>query len=422
LFPWLALHVGKSPCAGFVTERKVEVAEERKVPDGPERGLPPAIKTRAFTLQLNELPDLSDEATPLDEYCHRDRGKLSEADLAEVIDSLRQEKQLDPVQVAKDERGGWVLLTGHRRVAALYFLAKKKVAGFGPSMAVAALEVTGTTPQDRLVRSVADNEVRERLDQKERLLVVQKFDRAGVAKKRAASALAISEKSYERDLRVARQPRMLDHVLKDHLAPGDASTLIQAAEKNHRAKELYDHIDHWVERTRQDIQKLDELQKAEIGKGLKPAELLVKNHLSAQVFEGWLESLERGTPFTDSAEFNFEATLDRKSGKLRVERLNIDTTEASVLDLAKLGAKLTQLGKRVLAEAQRKQQLEQLRQLPGPQAALENDPSPYDTSALLEFGLESAVGKLQNDAGPEVELAAEEVAPEAAADEATDGD
>src|SRR5262249_8850007 len=152
-------------------------AEEKKSPDATERSTP---KTRAITVQLKELPDLSDEKTPLDEFCHRQREKLTEAYLTEVIESLRLEKQLEPVQVAKDERGKWQLLTGHRRIAALYLLAKQGVAGFTPSMVVAALEVIGTSPQDRLVRSVADNEVREKLDQKERIRVVQKFAKAGV--------------------------------------------------------------------------------------------------------------------------------------------------------------------------------------------------------------------------------------------------
>jgi hypothetical protein len=288
-------------------------------------------------------------------------------------------------------------------------------------MAVVALEIQGGTEHDRLVRSVADNEVRQKLDQKERLLVVQKFAKAGIPKERAAAALAISVKSYERDLRVATQPRMLKHVLEDHLAPGDASTLIQAAEKNHRAMDFFNYFDQWVEQKIQEIQKLDQLQKAETDKGLKPAELLVKSYLNAQVFDSWLEALERGTPFTDAAEFNFEATLDKKSGKLRVDRLNIDTAEASVLDLAKLGAKLTQLGKRVLAEAQRKQQLEQLRQMPGPQAALENDPSPYDTDVLKEFGLDDVAGQLEEELGPETRPA-EESNQEESAEETREGE
>jgi ParB-like chromosome segregation protein Spo0J len=399
------------------------MAEERKPPDVPERSTPASPKTRALTLQLKELADLSDEKTPLDEYCHRPKEKLLEAYVSEVVESLRQEKQLEPIQVFKDERGKWQPLTGHRRIAALYILAKQGVAGFSPSMAVAALEVLGASPQDRLVRSVADNEVRQKLDQKERLLVVQKFARAGVSKERGAAALAISVKSYERDLRVAQQPQMLEHVLRDHVSPGDASALILTAEKNHRLKEFLDHFDGWVKRKEAEIEELDRLRKAEADKGLKPAELLVKNHLSQQVFTGWLEALERKAKFTEEAGFNFEATLDKKSGKLRLERLNIDTQEASVMDLVKVGAKLSQLGKRVLAMAQRKSDLEKLEMPSGAQAALAKDPSPYDREVLKEFGLEDVAPLLEMEVrAEEPQTPANEPEPEDNEEEPTGGE
>jgi len=370
------------------------MADEKKVPDGPGR---PPPKTKPVSVQLKDLPDFSDEKTPLDEYCHRHRDKLSEAYLAEVAESLREEKQLEPVQTAKNDRGKWELVTGHRRIAGMYILAKRGVPGFSLDMPVAALEVIGASPEDLLVRSVADNEVRQKLDAKERLLVVQKFAKAGVPKKRGAAALAISEKSYERDLRVAQQPRMLEHVLKDHLMPGDASALILAAEKQHRMQQFLDHFDGWVERKEVAIQEQDRLSKAETDKGLKAADLLVKNHLTQQVFDGWLEALDRNAGFTDRAEFNFSASFDRKSGKLRVERLNVDTQVASVLDLAKLGSKLTQLGKRVLLMAQHKRLLEQMEAAEGPQAALGQNPSPYDTDVMKEFGLSDVAELLEQE-------------------------
>ncbi len=408
---------GEPARAGPLSSRSSEMPDDKKTPDVPGRSPP---TTKAITAQLKELPDFSDEKTPLDEHCHRPKEKLTQPYLEQVIESLRQEKQLEPIQVYKDDRGKWQVLTGHRRLAAMFLLAKQGAAGFSLSMAVQALEVIGASPQDRLVRSVADNEVREKLDQKDRLLVVQKFAKAAVPKERAAAALAIGVKSYERDLRVATEQRMLDHVLKDHLAPGDASTLIQAAHKAHRAKDFYDHFDQWVQRTEKEIAELDRLSKAETDKGLRPADLLVKNHLNQPVFDGWLESLERGTAFTDKAEFNFEATLDKKSGKLRVGRLNVDTAEATPLELVKIGSKLSQLGKRVLAAAQRKIQLEKEAPL-GAQAALEKDPSPFDTDVLKDFGLEGVAEQLEKEVRAESK-AADEAKPESAQKEPTEGE
>ena len=224
---------------------------------------------------------------------------------------------------------------------------------------------------------------------------------------RGAAALAISVKSYERDLRVAKDPIMLEHVLKDHLAPGDASKLIQAAEKKRRQKDLHEHFEKWVKGKETEIQELDRISKAETDKGLKPADLLVMNYLTKQVMDGWLEALERGTAFTDETAFNFEATLDKKTGKLRVERLNVNTQEESVMNLVKLGSKLTQLGKRVLATAHQKHVIETMMEPQGPQALAVQNPSPYDTDVLKEFGLEDVADQLKKELGAEENAAAE---------------
>jgi ParB-like chromosome segregation protein Spo0J len=353
------------------------------------------IRVKEITVELHELLNFSDPKVT-DNWGQRAKDKYTEASLADVMESLIHDKQLEPVQVFRNEHGRWELLTGHRRVAAMYILASRKVAGFSLTMPVLALEVTGGTFQDHLVRSVADNETSVKLDQKERLQVAAKFAKAGVGKERAASALAISVKSYERDLRVATNPRMLAHVLQDHLNPGDASTLIQKGEKNPRMSEFLDYLDGWVERTEKKIKEDDLLSRAETDKGLKASDLLVKNHLEAPVFDGWIDSLERNKPFSDTAEFNFEGKLDKK-GRLRVERLNVDINDASVKSLVKLGSKLTQLGKRVLAAASKKHRLELMDEPMGPQAAVMNDKSPYDTTILAEFGLENAAEELERE-------------------------
>jgi hypothetical protein len=64
---------------------------------------------------------------------------------------------------------------GHRRIAAMYLPAHPNVPGLSTSTAVATLEVIGTSAPDHLIRGVVDNEVRHRLDRKERLKIVQKF-------------------------------------------------------------------------------------------------------------------------------------------------------------------------------------------------------------------------------------------------------
>jgi hypothetical protein len=390
------------------------MADQNKAPGAPERVTQQGPQMAPLTVQLKELPNPA-ELENLDDYCHREKVKLSDAYLAGVAESLRQERQLEPVQIAWGAHEAWLLLTGHRRVAAMYLLAKKGVEGFSPEMEVVALEVVGASMQDLLIRSVADNEVREKLDVKERLLVIQKLDRAGVPKERGAAALGIGVKTYERDLRVATHPRMVRHVLEDNVGPSAASWILYPAEKHRRTDEFLEFFNGWVERKKAEIADLDRLSKAESGKGLRPTDLLVKNHVTPQLVDTWLEALERDAPFTDAPGFNFEATIDKKSGRLRVERLSVDTQEASVLDLVKVGSKLTQLGKRVLAVAQRRHELQKLEDPQKPNAALAT-PSPYDKDVLREFGLEEVAEQLESEVRAGQEEAAEG-APEEGAEE-----
>jgi hypothetical protein len=57
--------------------------------------------------------------------------------------------------------------------------------------------------------------------------------------------------------------------------------------------------------------------------------------------------------------------------------------------------------------AQRKHELEKLEEPQGPQAALVNNPSPYDTEVLREFGLEDVAGQLEREVHAQEEPAGE---------------
>jgi hypothetical protein len=169
---------------------RVSMSEDRKASSPAESASPtstPPITTRELSIQLKEFSDPGKEDF-CDDYCHRDALKLTPAYLEDVVESMRQEKQLELVQVFRGADGRWQILTGHRRIAAMFILALEGAPGFSLNMAVAAREVIGGTLQDRLVRSVADNNVRLGNDQKERLLIVEKFDKAGVPKGRGAAA------------------------------------------------------------------------------------------------------------------------------------------------------------------------------------------------------------------------------------------
>lgn len=101
------------------------VMSDSKKGQGPTPN-PGGGKTRSIVIPLRDLPD---PAKTEDEYSHRFRQKYSKAELSEMVENLRQEKQIyTAVQVFKDKDGKWVVLAGHRRLAAVYLLSPMREA------------------------------------------------------------------------------------------------------------------------------------------------------------------------------------------------------------------------------------------------------------------------------------------------------
>ena len=116
-----------------------------------------AAETKRTHVRLDEL------AFDTERYCHRESESLKEENLTSLLNSLTLEGLQVPVEYFEDVATKKKVLTkGHRRVSALRILANKNTPGFAEDMEVEAIQVLKATPQDLLVRSVADNEVRLR--------------------------------------------------------------------------------------------------------------------------------------------------------------------------------------------------------------------------------------------------------------------
>jgi ParB-like chromosome segregation protein Spo0J len=116
------------------------------------------------------------------------------------MESIKVEGLKNPPEVFTDKDGQMVLVTGHRRVTSVRLLADDGVEGFTPDMVIDVSELVGSTDQDLLVWSVADNENRLNLTPLERVAVSRKFLTGGIPDERAAIALGVSVKTYRRDL------------------------------------------------------------------------------------------------------------------------------------------------------------------------------------------------------------------------------
>jgi ParB/RepB/Spo0J family partition protein len=248
---WSLMHIALFLCLGLspgAHERdgpllwRYEMANKvPNIPNQPTRGvLDNRVDTRVTLVSLQHLPDPAEYE---DEFSGRFKDKFTEESLEDIIESLKLDKQLEPVQIVRAKDSRWQIITGHRRVAAMYILARRGVPGFSPDLLVKCLEVLDASHLDLLVRSVADNELGRKLDVKERLKAVEKLDKAGANKKRMAAAFGVSEKAIERDLKIVRNPRVLQHVMDDHLAPTAASAIAEVAGTKGRLEEFLDHFD-----------------------------------------------------------------------------------------------------------------------------------------------------------------------------------
>jgi ParB-like chromosome segregation protein Spo0J len=266
---------------------------------------------------------LDEVAFDTDRYCHRDEDALTADNLKTLMDSLVLEGLQVPIEFHVDGEGKKVLVKGHRRVTACRLLADKNTPGFSRDMEVDAIQVQNATVEDLLIRSVADNEVRLNLSRIGRIKVAKKLYDAGVQTERAARALGISPKSYERDLLIARNVWMFQHVIDDSIAPTPAYVLLSEAEKGGRIKELKEDLDAWIAAKKRMIREKEKIRKAKDNKELRPAEKMVRRYMPNHLIEHWLELLRKQQRFDEDAQWNFSAGVDRENDKLRIGKVDL---------------------------------------------------------------------------------------------------
>ena len=353
----------------------------------------PAIaptKTRLTSVLLVDLPNPAEE---LDEFGNRFVEKYKADNLEDLIESIRIHGMIVPPVIFRNEDRKWSIISGHRRIAVLFVLAARKVPGFELDRLVNCLELLDASYRDLVIQSIIANELSQKLDNKERLLVVKKANDAGATKKEIAASLGVSDKAIERDLETVRDHRVLQHVLDDHLPPTTASVLVKVASAQNRLDEFVTYFDEWVKRTQAQIVVDDARSKAESGKGLRPSKMAVMSRLEPHVVRGWLDALAKGNPLTEAKDLGFEAKFDKKTGVATI-RLKVDTRTDEVNQMARVASQASQVVKLIAASAQTRHALEAPA---GPQAALMNSGSVLDLDLLREFDLEDLADQLQQE-------------------------
>ena len=253
-------------------------------------------------------------------YRHRKDGDLdSKKDVMRALmDSLLVEGQLEAVIVRRDSHDNIVNVTGHRRLAAMRALSEENAPGFAPDTPVRVREILNATPQDCLVWSVADNVLREGIDEEHKLEAAILLLDKGVDHTRIRKALKLTESTFARYLNLAESRWMLGHVNRSEIGLTDAYRLLELAKGNGGAaalKNLQEDLARLVRNAKAKIQeKREEL--AERHKDLKGSEAMVKSYFPAYLVKKWVLDLKHGKQISPRAKFIYAAAIESdKNGK-----------------------------------------------------------------------------------------------------------
>jgi hypothetical protein len=297
-------------------------------------------------------------------YRHRDAADLDpKKEAMQALEkSLITEGQREPVLVIRIVPLGGIVppdgvdefeqITAHRRVAALRHLAETNVPGFTLDMPVRVREILDGTPQDHLLWSVADNVLRESLDEIHRLKATIMLINSGVDHARIKANLKLSDSTFERYRRLAQSPWMLGHVEQNEIGLTDAHQLLEVAGGNGGAaalEHLRKDLAHLVAVAKTKIQdKREEL--AERQKDLKGSEALVKSHFQAYLVKKWVLDLKQGRRIQGRAKFVYPATIetDKLGKKLIIPAVSgVYLVEKNLEQLAEIVVKLDRVLKDV---------------------------------------------------------------------------
>lgn len=338
------------------------------------------------TMQRVKVP-LSKIVMDPDRYCHRDSRALEVGSLQSLMDSLILEGMQVPIEGYYDDSERFVLVKGHRRVQSHLELVRKNTPGFTAGMELEAIVLENHTPQDLLVRSIADNEVRLNLDRIGRIRAAKKMYDFGVEEGRAAAALGVSVKTYQRDLLIAKYGWMFQHVIDDSMEATTAYSILGAAEQASRLSEVKDDLDAWIAGKKRLIREKARLRKLQGGKELSPAEKQVKRLMPKHLITHWIELIQRGERFDEESEWEFPALIDKEKGQLRISSVSLDLGKSPPEQIAKVASKLSRLSAQlgpILEERLSEQQGEEV-----------DDEIPYDLDYLERHGAKTMAERLK---------------------------
>jgi hypothetical protein len=298
-------------------------------------------------------------------YRHRDRRAVDpeNAAIQELANSVVVEGGiLAPVEVAV-KKGKYVVISGHRRLAAVVLLIRRNEPGFTEDMEIPAILVEGTEA-DLFVRSLSSNALREELDEEAKFAAIRKAVGLGVSDLRAALALDMPASTYARYAKLARCQRMDQFVRDDLLTMGDALKLIGAVPEE-RYEALCDDLALHFAGVKTVIDERSRRRIKDTGEDLKPAQKQVKNNLGTGTVAGWVKRIEKGEQILGGspAPYVYPARIDEaKQGAgatLVVPGLRLDLIDPENYEkVVTVAARLHKLSEQLLPYADKLKRLQ----------------------------------------------------------------
>jgi hypothetical protein len=209
---------------------------------------------------------------------------------------------------------------------------------------------------------------------------------------RAAAALGVSVKTYERDRLLVQNDWMFELVKEDAIVPTTAVLLLEVAKGENRLAELKEDLLAWVADTKSRIEEKARLRKLKDGSDLRPAERLVRKAMTRELVAEWLRQLRKKERFTKAVSWDFHGGIDVDSNQLQIEAVKVDLAKDPLDRLAKVASKLARMQKGVMEYLKTRHELEAPQ---GPQAVVRQEADePYDLDVLRAAGLDDLADDL----------------------------
>jgi ParB-like chromosome segregation protein Spo0J len=262
---------------------------------------------------------------------------------------------------------------GHRRFYSLMLLVADGVAGFSADMEVPA-QVLGidTDVLAFVTASVSANVEREQLPAEGRMDATLRLHKAGMPRQAIADLLHASKSTIDRDISLAGDVEMMQHVRELRtITMSNASLLLATADKAKRRDEFKMFLTEWGQQAQAAINAEVAARASRDEPPLAEAQRHPRSRMTAEMVKHWRQALEKKLPLTMPG-FKFMASLSKENGLPRVE---INAVSRPVADLS--AADVAKIVRRCLDLAH------ELEPVLAAKAAEENDASEADVAGEM---------------------------------------